>query len=80
MDLKMKLNLLTILLSATILSSCGTVISQAKLPLPPEVVYPAISGHELQCLTDNVYKKLNTRRALCEARVETLRNIIKSTH
>ena len=76
----MKLNLLAILLSVTILSSCGTVISQAKLPIPPDVVYPSISGGELQCLTDSTYEKLNARRALCEARVETLKAIIKSTH
>jgi len=76
----MKLNLLNILLSAMILSSCGNIPAQAKLPLPPKIVYPAILGGELQCLSDNTYKKLNTRRSLCESRIETLRNIIKSTH
>ena len=75
----MNLKKLSILIIALTLNSCS-IFSGARLPLPPEVVYPPILGGELQCLSDNTYKKLNKRRDLCEKRVETLKAIIKSTH
>lgn len=71
---------LLILLSAMALASCGSICAPAKLPLPPENVYPKIEATELVCVSDSTYKKLNTRRAMCESRVKTLRNTIKSTH
>ena len=72
--------MLKIILIALTLISCGSIPTGAKLPLPPEVVYPSIQASELQCLTDKTYEKLNARRALCEARIETLNGIIRSTH
>ena len=72
--------MLKIIPTALILASCCGIPSQAKLKLPPDVVYPTIKAEELQCLTDKTYEKLNIRRIRCETRVETLKNIIKSTH
>ena len=76
----MNLKKLSILTLALTLNSCASIGGQPKLPLPPEVVYPAILGGELQCLSDKTYEKLNARRALCEARIETLKAIIRTTH
>lgn len=72
--------MLKIIPLALILSSCCSIPSGAKLPLPPDVVYPPIQASELQCLTDKTYEKLNVRRARCEARIETLKGVIKTTH
>lgn len=62
-----------------LVSCCGTP-NQAKLPLPPELNYPTISAESLACLTDKTYEALNVRRVMCEARIKTLRETIKSTH
>jgi len=62
------------------LTSCCSVPASIQLPLPPELTYPKIKGASLQCLTENTYERLNKRRLMCEARVETLKKIIKSTH
>jgi hypothetical protein len=69
-----------IILSVTVLSSCCSIPDQAKLPLPPDLVYPKIQAEELQCLSDDTYKRLNERRIMCESRIETLKNTIKKTH
>lgn len=79
---KKPLRKLSLILSALILASCCAepVYLQGKLKLPPKLVYEPISAESLQCLSDEAYTKLNARRAACEARIETLRAIIRSTH
>ena len=69
---------LIIVLSGMILASCCNqpIGSQARLPLPQDLIYPKISAEELRCLSDSAYKKLNERRVMCEGRVKTLKNTI----
>jgi len=62
------------------ISACGSIPTQAKLPLPPELTYPVITAQEVSCLTDNVFNKIKKRDKLKSARIETLKAIILSTH
>lgn len=68
------------LVSAIILSSCAGTPGKVTLPLPPEPTYPRIKASELECLSDATYEKLMVRDVMKTERIETLRNIIKSTH
>lgn len=70
-----------ILISAIILlvSSCST-IEPVKLPLPPPLVVPTIQPEDLSCLSDEAYDALVKRDKLKSARIQTLIDIIKSTH
>ena len=72
--------MLKIIPLALILSSCCGIPNQGNLNLPPKLHYPSIKAEELSCLSDKTYDLLNERRAMCESRVKTLTNIIKSTH
>lgn len=62
------------------ISACSSIPSQAKLPLPPELIYPVITPDEVSCLTDNAFNKIKKRDKLKSARIETLTEIIRSTH
>ncbi|GEM_PF-7017671 len=62
------------------LSGCDTVPSHPVLPLPPALTLPHIPEPDLQCLTDDVYRRLIERDAMLQARVKTLEGIIRSTH
>ena len=76
----MKLKMIILLTAISSSISCGSIPSAAKLTLPPEITYPMITAGEVSCLTDNVFNKVKKRDKLKSARIETLRNIIKSTH
>ena len=85
----MKIKLLILISSLTILASCSHIPTQAKLKLPPELVIPEklrIAEHEWRCLGKEkfwecpAFQKLGKRDKLKDARIETLRNIIKATH
>jgi len=77
----MRLKTITLLIVTSFwISACGSIPTQAKLPLPPEITYPVITADEVQCLTDNVFNKIKMRDKLKSARIETLKNIIKTTH
>ncbi|WP_372743281.1 hypothetical protein [Neptunomonas sp.] len=72
-----------ILLSGIIfLSACqsATIPVVVKLPLPPEVTYPAIQVDALQCLSDETYSDLVRRDRMKTERIQTLTDIIRTTH
>jgi hypothetical protein len=69
-----------IIASAIFLSSCTTVATVAKLPIPPRPDFPPIPANELMCLTDQAYSDLVLISKLWINHVETLENIIRSTH
>ncbi len=77
----MKLKIALIALIALISSSCSTttIPVQVALQLPPELILVKIKGADLQCLTDEVYQALKLRDISLRARVDTLKDIIKST-
>jgi len=71
-----------IILSALIwISGCSTVeYRSTPLSLPSELRVPVVKAAELECVTDETFKKLKLQNELLKARIETLKNIIKSTH
>lgn len=62
-----------------ILCACSTV-TPVSLPIPPEPVYPKISGQDMRCLSDDAYSKIIKRDKMKSAHIKTLEGIIKSTH
>jgi hypothetical protein len=79
-----RLSVTGLLLTAIIsTSSCTTPINQQPmLRLPPELVIPQelrISADELQCLSDETVSKLIKRDMIKDARIETLKGIIRAT-
>lgn len=76
--MRLKTIILLIAISSSI--SCSSTGSNPYLKLPPPITYPAVTAGEVSCLTDNVFNKIKKRDKLKSARIETLRNIIKSTH
>ena len=76
----MRLKTITLLIAISFLISCSPIPTIPHLKLPPPITYPMISAGEVSCLTDNVFNKIKKRDKLKSARIETLRNIIKSTH
>lgn len=76
----MKLRTIILLTAIIFLISCSHIPTGAILKLPPEISYPVITAQEVQCLTDNAFNKIKKRDKLKTSRIETLREIIKSTH
>jgi hypothetical protein len=76
--MRLKTIILLIAISSSI--SCSSVPTIPRLKLPPPITYPAITAGEVSCLADNVFNKIKKRDKLKSARIETLRDIIKSTH
>ena len=76
----MKLRTIILLTAAIFLISCSHIPTSAVLKLPPEISYPVITAGEVSCLTDNAFNKIKKRDKLKSARIETLKNIILSTH
>ena len=76
----MRLKKIILLIATISLISCSGIPTQAKLPLPPELTYSVITADEVKCLTDEVFNKIKKRDKLKSARIQTLRNIIISTH
>jgi len=77
----MRLKTITLLIVTSFwISACGSIPTQAKLPLPPEITYPVITAQEARCLTDNTFNKIKKRDKLKSARINTLTEIIKTTH
>ena len=77
------LKITPLLIAITLISGCSCVNSKAKLNLPPELVIPQslkIQAEEIKGLTDKTVDKLIKRDKLKDARIDTLQNIIKSTH
>ena len=48
------------------------------ITLPPDLHVPVVTVEELQCVSDETYTKLKRQAELRKARIETLKNIIKS--
>jgi len=69
---------------ALILSGCSTTqpveYVTTPLPLPPRPELPAISGEQLQCLSDETYSAIVKRDRGRREYAETLEAIIQSTH
>lgn len=76
----MKLKTIILLIAPLFLISCGNIPTKAKLELPPEITYPKVSASEVSCLSDDVFNRIKMRDKLKSARIDTLKNIIKSTH
>jgi len=76
----MRLKMITLLIVTSFwINACSSIPTQAKLPLPPELVYPVITAQEVQCLTDNAFNKIKKRDKLKSARIHTLTEIINTT-
>jgi len=78
--MKIKYKLIALLIATTFLISCSTIPTNAVLKLPPKISYPVISSGEVSCLTNSAFNKIKKRDKLKSARIETLKNIIRSTH
>lgn len=52
----------------------------APLPKPPRPELPTLSGEELECLSDEAYRKVVTRGQLRRDYAEQLEAVILSTH
>jgi len=76
----MRLKTIILLIAISSLISCSSATTIPRLKLPPPIAYPMITAGEVSCLTDNVFNKIKKRDKLKSARIETLRNTIKSTH
>ena len=66
-------------LTALALSSCSSCPTQGKaapIDRPVTPFYPVVFGHELSCLTDDVYKRLNIGKTMCRKRVKTYEKAI----
>lgn len=74
---------ISIPLIALILTSCAsirTVYVTEPLPIPVAPAYPVVTGAELECLSDDAYKRLQLNNKLKKDYIETLIDVIKSTH
>ena len=70
-----------ILLSAIFLVSCSTTSYVTNpLPLPVQPIYEKVLSDELMCLTDESYERLAKSIKQRNAHIETLEDIIESTH
>jgi len=76
----MKLRMIKLLIASLFLISCSSVPTIPHLKLPPPITYPVVMAGEVSCLTNEAFNKIKKRDKLKSARIETLRNIIKSTH
>ena len=71
------MKLLSLLLSAMVLSSCcGIQGKPSPINRPDTPIYPKIQSHELECLADDVYMRLNKGKTMCRERVKTYENVI----
>jgi len=81
MSRKLEKTLKASLLFVTIfLSACCTAPSNPVLKLPPPLVTPVLKMAELECVSDETFKKIDLLSNLKSERIKTLENIIKSTH
>jgi hypothetical protein len=69
----------TLLAAAVILVSCASEYIQAPLPMPPRPNMPVFTDAELECLPDDVYRRIAMRDMEKEFYIERLELIIKST-
>jgi hypothetical protein len=76
----MKLKTTILLIAALFSISCSSTPVMVALELPPKITYPSIGVSDVSCLSDEVFGKIKKRDKLKSARIETLTNIIKSTH
>ena len=69
-----------LLIAIFFLSACaGPRYTTTALKLPPTPVYEKVSSDELQCLSNDAYKRLAISIKQRNAHIITLENIIKST-
>jgi len=72
--------LILLSLAITLVVSCSQRVITVALPLPPPLVVPTLDATALECLADDTYQVLVQRDKLKSARIETLENIIRTTH
>lgn len=58
----------------------SVVYKSAQLDLPPRPAIPAISGQELQAVSEATYLKMLDREDILWGYTLTLENIIRTTH
>ena len=68
-----------VILLALAISGCATTATP-KLPLPDRPVLPSIPQAEMMCLSDDAWRKLVEGRKLLLNHIDTLENIIITTH
>ena len=61
------------------LCACATNPATFYLSRPERPILPAVSGDDLQCLTDDVYRRIVMRDAMRRWYAEELESIIDST-
>ncbi len=76
----MRLKIITLLIVTSFLINCSPIPTIPHLKLPPPITYPVVMASEVSCLTNEAFNKIKKRDKLKSARIETLRNIILSTH
>lgn len=83
------LKTISLLIAVGLLSSCGTktIATAVRLDCPPPLVFPA-GTHTLSLAQDDhlfndhqdIYQVFGNRETLMQDRIETMCNIIQSTH
>lgn len=73
-----------LILSALLATGCAAqpevrYVSQ-PVPLPPQPELPKIQAEEIECLSDETYRKLVKRELLQLYHINALENLIKTTH
>lgn len=77
--IKQLIQITVVTLTIVIFSGCTTTYTVAELPLPPRPELPTVSGQELSCLSDDVYRRMAKRQALLIEYTKRLEGIIKTT-
>ena len=68
--------MLTLLIAMALSSCCGIQGKPEKIPRLDTPNYPKVTAEELQCLTDDVYRRLNIGKTMCRERVTTYEKAI----
>lgn len=58
------------------ISCCGIQGAASPIERPNTPIYPKIQASELECLTDDVYTRLNLGKTMCRERVKTYEHVI----
>jgi hypothetical protein len=75
------MKMLTLTILTVFISGCGTTVYVTKpLPLPEPLTEIKVPKGSLDCVSDEGKKALIRRDRVKDERIQTLRDIIKSTH
>ena len=70
---------ITIALLALTLSACQTVYTTQPLPMPPRPELPTVQASEVECLSDDAWKKIVLRDQALRSYTKELEAVIQST-